>query len=212
MLQHAAELEVASDACDINVRIINNAGHKLPTGYPTRRMWLHVVALDRANRPVFESGATRDGAIVDGKGARLDGPGAIVPHRSALASPDQVVIYEAVPVDAQGRRTHLLLGTAKVIKDNRILPAGWRADHADAARTRPIGTAEDPGFVAGSDTVIVTLPATAHTVHVELLYQSIPPETLESYRPTDSREAARFLEIARPAPAPVTLARQTLAL
>jgi len=212
-LRSSAELElVARSAHEVAVTIVNRTGHKLPTGSPTRRMWLHVLAFDRAHRPVFESGATREGTIVDGKRARIDGPGVIVPHRTELSSPDQILIYEAVPVDAQGRRTHLLLGIAKIAKDNRILPAGWRADHADARRTQPVGTDGDRDFVAGRDTVIVRLPATAHTVAVELLYQSIPPETIESYRPTDSPEAARFLQIAKTPPHPILLARSALDL
>ncbi len=225
-LGSAAELELAvgpgspafagappsRPAHEVAVTIINKTGHKLPTGYPTRRMWLHVVAADRSGATVFESGASRDGAIVDGKHHRLDLPGAIVPHRSELASADDVIIYEAVPVDALGKRTHLLLGTAAMSKDNRILPAGWRPDHADGKRTRPIGTDGDADFLPGRDTVTLRLPAGVRSVSVELLYQSIPPETIESYRATDSLEAARFLNVARTPPAPVTLARVSRSL
>ncbi len=209
-LQSAAELTlVARKGRRVSVTIVNRTGHKLPTGYPTRRMWLRVIAFDRGDRPVFESGATRDGTILHGT-QRIDGPGVILPHRTEVSSPEHVVIYEAVPVDAAGERTHLLLGTVKIAKDNRILPAGWRADHADAKRTRALGTDADRDFVPGRDSVLVRLPATAHRVEVELLYQSIPPETIESYRATDSREAARFLQITRTPPAPVVLARKTL--
>jgi len=211
-LGRSAKLELAGTREALSITVVNETGHKLPTGYPSRRMWLHVVALDAASKPVFESGAARAGALVDGKGKRIDGPGVIHPHRTTIASPDEVVIWEAVPVDAAGNRTHLLLGTASVVKDNRILPAGWRIDHADARRTRAIGVEGDRDFIAGRDTVTVTLPATATTVRVELLYQPIPPETIESYRPPDSLEAARFLSIAAEPPTPVVLARGAMTL
>jgi hypothetical protein len=205
--KRAARLDITGGPADLAIAVVNETGHKLPTGYPTRRMWLHIAAKDRAGKLVFESGGTRAGAIIDSKGNRLDGADVILPHRTTLDSPDQVALWEAVPVDAAGKRTHLLLGTARLAKDNRILPAGWRADHADGARTKPIGTADDPGFVPGRDTIHVKLPATATNIVVELLYQSIPPETIESYRPKDSLEAARFLQIASAPPEPVVLVR-----
>lgn len=34
-------------------------GHKLPTAYPSRRVWLHVSIRDAANALVFESGTLR---------------------------------------------------------------------------------------------------------------------------------------------------------
>jgi hypothetical protein len=57
--------------------------------------------------------------------------------------------------------------------------------------------------------VTVALPAGTTRVDVELLYQPIPPETLESYRASDSLEAARFLAIAARPPEPQVLATAT---
>lgn len=188
--------------------IVNLTGHKLPTGYPTRRMWLHAKVLDASGKVLAEWGAHDKGAIVDG-GTRLDPPGAILPHRTSLDGPGQVIVWEQVPVDAQGKRTHLLLGVASIAKDNRILPAGWSPKHPDAARTRPIGVTTDGDFGSGSDKLKIVFPPGAASLEVELLYQSIPPETLESYAKKDSKEAARFLAIAAAPPMPVVLATKT---
>ena len=39
------------------MHVMNETGHKLPTGYPDgRRMWLHVRAFDEQRTVVFESG------------------------------------------------------------------------------------------------------------------------------------------------------------
>ncbi len=210
-LGSAAEILIERTKAPMKVTISNRTGHKLPTGYPTRRMWLHVIAKDAAGAVVFESGRHKDGALVDNRGRRLDEPGVILPHRTSLTAPNQVIVWEAVPVDAQGKRTHLLLGTAKVVKDNRLLPIGWKPDHPDAARTKPIGVT-DPDFVAGQDSIEIDLPADATTVTLELLYQPIPPETIDSYKPTDSREAARFLDIVKVPPQPVALATKQITL
>ena len=210
-LTSAARLALVGVGQELRVTVINDTGHKLPTGYPTRRMWLRVRATDREGRVVYESGGHKDGAIVDADGKRLDKPFDITPHVER-ASSDEVPIWEAVPVDAQGKRTHLLLGTARFIKDNRILPAGWRSDHAEGTRTAPVGTDRDADFLPGHDSVMYIVPATATDATVELLYQSVPPETIESYDPRDSKEAARFRAIADTPPAPVVIAFASVSL
>ena len=198
-LATSARVEIARDGSAVTV--VNLTGHKLPTGYPTRRMWLHVVARDAAGKVLLESGATRDGTIVGAGGKRLDMRYAILPHVDRIASADDACVWEAVPVDAHGRRTHLLLGVAKIVKDDRILPDGY----TPAPRTEPVGTQGDADFVAGRDTVHLALPAGTAKLDVELLYQAIPTETLESYNPKHA-EAAQFLAIADVPPAPQVIA------
>ncbi len=207
-LGSAAEIVVNKiSAKGAQLTIVNLTGHKLPTGYPTRRMWLHAKVLDAAGKPLAEWGAHKHGAIVDGD-TRLDVPGAILPHLTHLDRSGQAIIWEQVPVDAQGKRTHVQLGTASIAKDNRILPAGWSLKHPDAARTKPIAVS-DGDFAAGSDKLEIVFPAGAASLELELLYQSIPPETIESYAKKDGKEAARFLAIVATPPAPVVLAKKS---
>ena len=57
MLQRAAILDVLRTRGELVIRITNQTGHKLPTGYVEgRRMWLHVEAFDAEGRRVFDSG------------------------------------------------------------------------------------------------------------------------------------------------------------
>ncbi len=231
LLAGAAALTLTTPAAPagqraIAVRVDNLTGHKLPTGYPTRRMWLHLTVRDAAGQVVFESGAHLAGALhapaarrFGAPGARLDPLGAILPHRDVITAPDQVQVWEAVPTDAAGRRTHLLLAATALAKDDRILPAGHRADHPSAARTQPrgAGLASDADFLPGSDTVTYRFaaPAAAGPLHadLELLYQSVTPDTLEDYRPIATAEAQSFvLATTRRPPDPVVMARATTLL
>lgn len=205
-LKTAAQLQVDAAPGGVAVTVVNLTGHKLPTGYPSRRMWLHVVAKDANGNVVLESGASKNGAILGAGGKRLDVAGVVIPHTATIGKPDDVCIFEAAPVNAQGKRTHLLLGTAKIAKDNRILPLGYAPHGKDKSRTAPVGTDGDDGFVPGKDTIAVKLPSAAVSVDVELLYQAIPTETLESYNPRDSSEASRFLAITDAPPEPQVMA------
>src|SRR6185295_7984909 len=56
--------EIAGGRLNVDVAVRNLTGHKLPTGYPSRRAWLHVTIRDRAGQPVFESGALDEGARI----------------------------------------------------------------------------------------------------------------------------------------------------
>src|SRR5690606_23826287 len=75
------------------IRIDSLAGHKLPTAYPSRRVWLHVTVRDAAGAIAFESGAVQaDGSIA---GADADADAArYEPHYTRSTSPDQVQLDE----------------------------------------------------------------------------------------------------------------------
>src|ERR1700719_1415915 len=63
-------VEKSEGQLHVDVLVENLTGHKLPTAYPSRRVWLHVVIRDRNGQVVFESGALNlDGSI---KGNRND--------------------------------------------------------------------------------------------------------------------------------------------
>ena len=57
-------VERRGDRLELQVSVQNLTGHKLPTGYPSRRAWLRLVVRDGNNRVVFESGGlTAQGQI-----------------------------------------------------------------------------------------------------------------------------------------------------
>jgi hypothetical protein len=155
-------------------------GHKFPTGYPSRRVFLRVRVLDAGNNVLWASGRFReDGTLLNGAGQPLPSEaagGPLEPHRNTITSQDEVQIYESVPGDDANRRPGSLIRAARLLKDNRLLPAGFLPNHPDAAQLAPVGLNGDPDFLPGLDTVSyeVTLPqggAAAARVEATLFYQ-----------------------------------------
>lgn len=220
MLRSAAELTLPSVARQggqlvVQVRVDNQAGHKLPSGYPSRRAWIHLTVRDASGAIVFESGrADATGAILGASGQRLDPAGALLPHRDEITSADQVQIYESVLADAQGHPTHVLLRAVGYAKDNRLLPAGYDPAHPAASYTQPVGVAGDGSFAAGGDTVTYRVPAPAGplTVEARLLFQTVPPAATDALAGLDTPAALRFraMTAAKP-PAPIVVAQASAA-
>jgi len=171
-------------------------GHKYPTGFPSRRVWLHVTVFDKNGTPVFESGQpTADGKIV-GNDADAD-PTTYEPHYDLVQSPDQVQIYESVMVNTLDEVTYTLLRGARYGKDNRVLPSGF--DKAAAGSDIAVhGLAvADENFQGGSDKIRYAIDVRGVEeplrVTAELLYQSVSYPFLHDLEKVDTPEIAAFM-------------------
>ena len=202
----------------IAVEVSNMAGHKLPTAYPSRRVWVRLQVRDAAGEVVFASGEfDRRGRIVDGEGRILASEqvaGPVAPHRTQIDSPDQVQIYEAVMEDADGQVTYSLLRGARYHKDDRLLPLGWKSDHPRATVTASVGTAEDRDFTAGSDTVLYVIDAPSergpYQIDATLHYQVLGSRYLAELFTNDVPEMRVFRKLYNTAsPRPELLHRTT---
>jgi hypothetical protein len=179
------------------VAVENLDGHKLPTAYPSRRVWLHVTVRDRAGRVVFESGALNaDGSIQgndnDADAARFE------PHHAQISQPDEVQIYESVMAGADGRVTTGLLTAVRYVKDNRLLPRGFDKRTADKD-VAVHGEAEtDPDFIGGGDRVRYAIAIGEaqgpFRVDAELWYQPIAYRWAMNLRVYDAPEPRKFVE------------------
>ena len=217
LLQTAAELVVtrferSGNELLVDVLLTNNTGHKLPTAYPSRRMWLHLTVRDAGNQIVFESGAPNaDGHISTDAGrlmadcmARIKplgftNAGCYEPHRNVIDTASQVAIYETVLSDTNNHITHVLLHAADYLKDNRLLPEGFTNTQAELIepQTKPSGIGNDGDFNvannqegSGTDTVhyqvMVNDPNAAYSVDVRLLYQAIQPGFIDGLQSNGS--------------------------
>jgi hypothetical protein len=168
---------------NITVKVTNQAGHKLPTGFPSRRVWIHVQVLDKDGKVVFESGKPNADGTITGNDADVD-IYSYEPHYDVFSSSGQVQIYEAIMHDMQGGVTHKLLEASGYAKDNRILPAGFDKNMADDLIAVWGDALTDSNFTGGSDIVTYNINPSGeggpYTVKVELLYQSLAYSTITS--------------------------------
>lgn len=189
---------VRSDGGKLTGEVVVNSqvGHKFPTGFPSRRVWLHLVVKDGQENIVFESGKfNADGSII-GNDNDKDAE-QYEPHYTEINSSDQVQIYETILGNTAGRVTTTLLHGSKYLKDNRLLPAGF-----DIAKARPEiavqgEAAKDSDFMGGKDVVWLNIDLqntpSPWTISVELLYQSIGYRWAQNLGSHSADEIGRFL-------------------
>jgi len=167
------------------VQVESKAGHKFPTGFPSRNLWLHLKVEDAKGNIVFESGKPRPDGRITGNNADEQKTG-FEPHYDVITSADQVQIYEAVMANTDGEVTHTLLRAARYLKDNRLLPRGFDKNSAGAEIDVYGGAKGDGNFLGGRDQVTykVTLgdQAEPFNVRVSLLYNSISYHFMEDLR------------------------------
>lgn len=167
-----------AEMLSIDVNISSNAGHKLPTSFPSRRVIVHFTLFDAENNILFESGKVNaDGSVVSGNADT--NASSYEPHYERINDESQVQIYEAIMQNTQNQVTYTLLRAASYVKDNRIAPRGFDKTTAPSD-IAVIGEAlSDANFIGGSDVVTYELNTTAFgsqtpsRVEVELLYQTL---------------------------------------
>ena len=198
------QLQSDGEQLDIAVRITNHTGHKLPSGFPSRRMWLHLRVKDGSGQTLFESGAPdaigllsvdaghlASECLARTKPAGFSNEKCYEPHRDLIQDEDEVAIYEAVMADTNQHITYVLLYADSYLKDNRLPPAGFTDAGALDAQTIPAGIGSDSDYNrdngvqgSGSDLVHYRLPLNDRigpfSVEARLLYQAVQPSFVGS--------------------------------
>ncbi len=189
---------LAADSASFSVLLHNLAGHKFPSGYPSRRTYVEFLVLTQTGDTLFHSGAVQ----ASGNPAGLDSP--YEPHHQVIRDPGQVQVYEMVPGDVNGQFTTVLTQAASPLKDNRIPPEGFLTTHFSYDTTTIAGEAlTDPDFnrqggIEGSGTDGLTYrigldgyrgPAKVYT---RVWYQSVPKTWLEEMFSYSSLEINQF--------------------
>ena len=220
LLSTAADLSIDSvnkqnGRLDIDLTIHNYTGHKLPSAFPSRRLWIHLRVTSNSGQLLFESGApSEDGristddnnaserclAIVKEEG--FSNEGCVEPHRNIVTSPLQIPIYESVLADTNGHVTHVLLHADSYLKDNRIPPQGFLAAEQNPD-TAVVGVALDTDFNyanategSGTDTVHYAIEVKdgpgAVKIEARLLYQTVRPSFVHGLHSGELPGVKRF--------------------
>ena len=168
--------ERTGDLLTVTVDVINLAGHKLPSGLPSRRAWLHLLVTGPGGAAVFESGRPTGDGKIEGNAADQD-LNTWEPHYDLITSPDEVQIYEPIMLNSDGEVTYTLLRAYSYAKDNRLLPAGFDKATAIADIAVHGVPADEDDFQGGTDRVVyeIDIGGVTGALHVtaELLFQSV---------------------------------------
>ncbi len=183
MLQKAATLALTvtpagGGGYTVSVKVTNETGHKLPSGYPEgRRIWVNLKVYDINGGLMDEFGAydpatgllEHDTKIYEIK------PG--VSHRlSALTDPDGAGPLQGLPV---GPSFHFVLNDT-IWSDNRIPPRGFTNTAFNTIQSPPVSYSYPDGQYW--DNTDFTVPAEAALVVATLFYQTTTKEYVEFLR------------------------------
>jgi hypothetical protein len=206
---------LVNDTLHVYCDVENRTGHKLPSGFPSRRMWLHLTVRDKDRNVIFESGAIDNNSEIIG----LDDP--YEPHQTIITDQGQVQIYESVMGDVNGNATVELLRAARYLKDNRIPPLGFAVASMDDDTVGVVGRARDDadfcrhGTTEGTGKDIteyrVKVDPTGYpfSISAELVYQSIKPEFIRNLARHQDVKTERMIRYWEGAPSRETvIARQ----
>ena len=188
MLQHKT-LDLALEAGDVDgdsmhfsLRLLNKAGHKFPSGYPSRRAWVEFEVKNEVGQTIFHSGKPASDYSLPDENPNFE------PHYNTITNQNQVQIYELVPGDVNGLFTNVLERGFMAIKDNRLAPQGFKTNDPVYDTTQIVNIGGDSDFNrapdgsegTGADVLHFRLPNGGYTgrlsVSAKVWYQSLPPK------------------------------------
>ncbi|HRD52034.1 MAG TPA: multiheme c-type cytochrome [Flavobacteriales bacterium] len=171
-----------ADTAYFSLRLENKAGHRFPSGYPSRRAFVEFIVLTAEGDTVFKSGLLSSADEVEGHDAPYE------PHYDVITTGDQVQIYEMVMGDVNGNATTVLERAKEPLKDNRLAPVGFTSTHLAYDTTLVAGVpASDLDFNrntfgeegTGGDVVRYHVPISgvpdALRALARVWYQPVPP-------------------------------------
>ncbi len=136
-----------SDTLLFEYTIENKAGHKFPSGFPSRRAFVEFLLIDTdQGDTVFHSGGYNEDFELIAHNEDFE------PHYDFISKEDQVQVYELVPADINGDFTTILERGYQTIKDNRLVPKGFSSDHFTYDTVAVVGMAvEDSNYNLNTD-------------------------------------------------------------
>jgi hypothetical protein len=175
LLQNAATLTTSVLNHQLSVRVTNETGHKLPSGYPEgRRMWLNVQAFNTSGTLIYES-CHYDSvtAVLNTEDSNGD-PGKIYEIKPGIST----ALSGVVNIPA-GPSFHFVLNDT-IYKDNRIPPRGFTNAAFQNIQSPPVDYYYEDGQYW--DETVYTFPAESGSLIVSLYYQTTSKKYIEFLR------------------------------
>lgn len=202
LLRRAAKLKIndatlQDDNLTFSVDINSETGHKLPSGYPSRRVILHVTIKDEKDNLIFETGkVNKDGSVVE-LDSDMD-PLTYEPHYETITSAKQVQAYETVMHDYKDNITFTLLRAKSYLKDNRLLPNGMNKNTIPRQIEVHGKALLDNDFIGGGDVVkfkIPVLKSKEYHIQAELIYQTLGYAFAQDLFKDQGKEISQFKQM-----------------
>ncbi len=194
-LANAATLQILSmlvenDTLYVNLNIKNKSGHKLPSGYPSRIGWIQIVlTLETGNDTIYKNGILDADGNIEGRDLPYEF------HHEVSRSAEDVQIYEMVMADLQGQVTTRLNAAYRPLKDNRLLPLGFKRNHSTYDTVAVYGSAlDDPQYGLesnlGGDNIQYRIPLNGQkgmaNLEVTFKYHTFPSRWMDDLFSSDS--------------------------
>ena len=179
------EIKRTPDTLSIDIELMNLAGHKLPSAYPSRRVFIELFAINNFGDTIFHSGK------FDSNSDIIEEDEIFEPHYNNINSPEQVQIYEMVMGDVNGDYTTVLERSAMHLKDNRIPPVGFTTSHFNYDTIKIVGNAltdvdfnkTDGNEGSGKDLIHFNIPLNNDigdiNISAKVYYQTVTNRWLE---------------------------------
>ncbi len=187
-LEMAATLNiVGEDSATATIRVTNNGGHKLISGFPEgRRMFLNVKFYDSSNNLIGEINPYSPLVITqDSIGNDIYVSG------GTLTKTNEELVWECLMSSSLTKETktfHFALGDGRY-KDNRIPPKGFDTTKMTARNAQPRWNGADAPnyftnaeYAGGYDEVTITKPTGTVKWYATLYYQTTSKEYIEFLR------------------------------
>jgi len=172
MLRDASDMELTQSGSELRVKITNQTGHKLPTGYPEgRRAWINVKFYGANDVLIAERGHydMTTATLTDGD--------------TKVYETEQVIGAETAAATGLPAGTHFHLSLAsETALDNRIPPRGFTNAAFAAVGAAPVAYTYADGQYW--DFTNYAIPSTAVKAAVSFYYQTSSKEYMEFLRDT----------------------------
>lgn len=167
LLELASDMELSQDGPRLGVRIINQTGHKLPSGYPEgRRLWINVEFYDAGGNEIAEYGHyDSDTAVLTTDDTKV--------YEATIGVDEAISNATGIPV---GPSFHFAVNNVWY-KDNRIPPRGFTNAGFAAVQAAPVDYSYEDGQYW--DDTVYDIPSGAVLAEVKLYYQSASKEYIE---------------------------------